>query len=176
MRFINWQVCNSFDTGYFEYFQTMNSQKLEPPTSLAHDHREPGELFTSDHRLVIVLVIAVISVVCVIGECLLSFFLRIKIINHVGQILFWSWSDPFLALNLCCFNLESYLGNVLVVVSFARVRRLRRVHGNLFIISLAIADLIVGCQTLPIIAINVYFGKIEQEEICYTYSDVWSSF
>ena len=47
-------------------------------------------------------------------------------------------------------------------------------HGNLFIISLAIADLIVGCQTLPIIAINVYFGKIEQEEICY--SDVWFSF
>ena len=44
----------------------------------------------------------------------------------------------------------------MVILSFARVKKLRRVHGNLFIISLAAADLIVGTQTLPIIAANVY--------------------
>ena len=46
-----------------------------------------------------------------------------------------------------------------MILSFAQVKKLRRVHGNLFIISLAVADLIVGTQTLPIIAVNVYSGS-----------------
>ena len=55
--------------------------------------------------------------------------------------------------------LKLFLGNLLVILSFAQVKKLRRVHGNLFIISLAVADLIVGTQTLPIIAVNVYSGS-----------------
>ena len=71
------------------------------------------------------------------------------------------------------FNLlyVPYPGNLLVILSFAQVKKLRRVHGNLFIISLALADLIVGTQTLPIIAVNVYTGtdflKVKYKNILY---------
>ena len=71
------------------------------------------------------------------------------------------------------FNLlyVPYPGNLLVILSFAHVKKLRRVHGNLFIISLALADLIVGTQTLPIIAVNVYTGtdflKVKYKNILY---------
>ncbi|KAL5268535.1 hypothetical protein ACHWQZ_G002421 [Mnemiopsis leidyi] len=67
---------------------------------------------------------------------------------------------------LALLSLTCIVGNLLVILSFAQVKKLRRVHGNLFIISLAVADLIVGTQTLPIIAVNVYSGT-------YKFGEVW---
>ncbi|CAJ0575101.1 unnamed protein product, partial [Mesorhabditis spiculigera] len=60
-----------------------------------------------------------------------------------------AWRNPFLALLLLCFCLVTVAGNCLVVLAVCTKRYLRNPTGYL-IISLAIADLIVGLVVMPL--------------------------
>uniref|UniRef100_A0ABD2XAY1 G-protein coupled receptors family 1 profile domain-containing protein n=1 Tax=Trichogramma kaykai TaxID=54128 RepID=A0ABD2XAY1_9HYME len=58
---------------------------------------------------------------------------------------------------LCCLIFLSVAGNVLVIVAICTDRALRRI-GNLFLASLAVADLFVGCLVMTFAGINDMLG------------------
>ncbi|KAK2151637.1 hypothetical protein LSH36_356g03069 [Paralvinella palmiformis] len=83
------------------------------------------------------------------------------------------YRHPGLGALLSCFALITILGNLLVIIAVARERYLRTVT-NYFIVSLAVADLIIGSVVMPFsISMEVtdqlwYFGG--------DWCDVWHSF
>jgi dopamine D1-like receptor len=82
------------------------------------------------------------------------------------------WKSPLLGVLLSLFCLVTVLGNMLVLVSIKRERHLKSTS-NMYIASLAVADLVVGLVVMPTATIhemadNVwFFGQV--------YCDLWHS-
>ena len=75
------------------------------------------------------------------------------------------WNSPLLGLFLSAITLVTVFGNVLVICAVFKERNLKSV-ANYYIVSLAVADLIVGLIVMPISALNTvtnnywFFGDI----------------
>ena len=60
------------------------------------------------------------------------------------------WMEVIIETFLWFLCVITVLGNILVLIVFARDRHLRAKISNLFILNLAIADLLVGCVSIPL--------------------------
>ena len=88
--------------------------------------------------------------------------------NTVGNLLTYSNSSRLatemilqkIVLGCVLFSLAIFtvFGNLIVLYAIRTEKRLRTVS-NLFILSLALADLIVGCLVMPLSAIHIIIGR-----------------
>ena len=60
-----------------------------------------------------------------------------------------SMGEVVIQITLWCLCVFTILGNLLVIIVFIRDRRLRAKISNLFILNLSLADLLVGCISIP---------------------------
>lgn len=93
-------------------------------------------------------------------------------------ILYWHYVNPFILLSLYRTFLAlliflSIAGNILVCVAIYTERSLRRI-GNLFLASLAIADLFVASLVMTFAGVNDILGEWNDNQAKYTWNKFWS--
>lgn len=70
----------------------------------------------------------------------------------------WPWTKVFLIALFCLLIIVTIIGNTLVILSVVTTRRLRTVT-NLFVMSLAVADWLVGIFVMPPAVLVFAVGK-----------------
>lgn len=82
--------------------------------------------------------------------------------RHLG------WTNLILALGLCVLIVITVIGNTLVIISVLTTRRLRTVT-NCFVMSLAVADWLVGIFVMPPAVALYLIGKFISYFILYNF-------
>nr|XP_054769452.1 probable G-protein coupled receptor No18 [Lytechinus pictus] len=66
------------------------------------------------------------------------------------SVAFQSWSDILISVVGILVIIATITGNTLVILSYRQDRNIRNIPGNRFILSLSVADLMVGCVSIPV--------------------------
>lgn len=74
-----------------------------------------------------------------------------------------SWTKVVLIVLFCLLIILTIIGNTLVILSVITTRRLRTVT-NLFVMSLAVADWLVGIFVMPLAVYYFWVGKRQQRK------------
>ncbi|XP_041480956.1 muscarinic acetylcholine receptor M3-like [Lytechinus variegatus] len=71
-------------------------------------------------------------------------------LKMIPSVAFQSWSDILKTVVGILVIIVTITGNTLVILSYRQDRNIRNIPGNRFILSLSVADLMVGCVSIPV--------------------------
>ncbi len=119
---------------------------------------------------------------CKIPKCFISLHIYLSFFRSMDNCTYWQSSCLFLIIKylthliFCIFNsvfsglwvivILTFLGNVLVLAAFIYEKKLRT-NFNLFILNLALTDILVACTAIPLYATDYSLGYFPFNEVWY---------